>query len=82
MVGLEFDQFEHPLLLEDSTPKMRPTNTKEFKLWYINLKSLKDFEMKWKIFLNWKNCSSKEPFSLIDKDSYLAQLLPKSVPNA
>ena len=33
LVGPEFDQFEHPLLLEDSTPKRRPTNTKEFKLY-------------------------------------------------
>ena len=33
LVGPEFDQFEHPLLLEDSTPKRRPTITKEFKLY-------------------------------------------------
>ena len=32
LVGPEFDQFEHPLQLEDSTPKRRSTNTKEFKL--------------------------------------------------
>ena len=36
LVGPEFDQFKHPLLLEDSTPKRRPTNTKEFKLYKWN----------------------------------------------
>ena len=34
LAGPEFDQFEHPLLLEDSTPKRRPTNTKEFE-WHF-----------------------------------------------
>ena len=33
LAGPEFDQFEHPLLLEDSTPKRTPTITKEFKLY-------------------------------------------------
>ena len=28
LVGPEFNQFEHPLLLQDSTPKSRSTNTK------------------------------------------------------
>ena len=37
LVGPEFDQFEQPLLLEDSTPKRRPTNTKEFKLYKLNI---------------------------------------------
>ena len=30
-------------------------------------------------FLKLKSCSSKELFSLLDKDSYLAQLLPKCI---
>ena len=35
LLGPEFDQCKHPLLLEDSTPKRRPTNTKEYKLYKI-----------------------------------------------
>ena len=33
LLGPEFDKFKHPLLLDDSTPKRRPPNTKECKLY-------------------------------------------------
>ena len=62
LVGLELDQFEQPLLLEDSTLKKKPTNKKEFDIW--EMKHNKDKIDWYYIDILTFNCNEMKQFLL------------------